>query len=532
MNEKSDIHSDHVVYQVEQHKPELIRRGLPQTAGVYVKGEILGVNVWFTVDTGASRTVLSKRVFNKILGNQRPKLTKHNNSAALEQAAGIPLVDYGSCKINMKIGDLMLNKEVYVGDIKDDILLGIDIGVLDVLSSKGIIKIDGNTIPCVLINSEKLRKIVVADTYQVPGCSEMIMDITSSELSDLSQRQLCNIAIEPTLTFTEKHSLLAAPSLVDMSEHKQGKIRVINPNLDTVCIRSGTVIGHAELSEHSETLFTSADIHDLNSTTNTGCDNKSEHLLHNIDSPDKYVIGCTPQPTTKKASCESDGANEVQLRNLTEASVGKLSDKLSESEQTVNNSLTLTELETQLPAYLQPVYGTASTDRIDSEKVQIVQILLKYQDIFSKDDLDLGCTHLTEHSIDTGNAKPVKLHPRKVPLALVDEEQNAIDLLIAQNTIQESMSPWASPIVLVRKKSGQIRLCVDYRKVNEITTKDAYPLPRTRDCLDAMAGATIFTTLDMTSGYNQIPIKTEDIPKTAFVTKREDSMSSELCLLV
>ena len=222
----------------------------------------------------------------------------------------------------------------------------------------------------------------------------------------------------------------------------------------------------------------------------------------------------------KKASCESDGANEIQLRNLTEASVGKLSGKLSESEQTVNNSVTLTELETQLPAYLQPVYETASTDRIDSEKVQIVQILLKYQEIFSKDDLDLGCTYLTEHSINTGNAKPVKLHPRKVPLALVDEEQNATDLLIAQNTIQESMSPWASPIVLVRKKSGQIRLCVDYRKVNEITTKDAYPLPRTRDCIDAMAGATIFTTLDMTSGYNQIPIKTEDIPKTTFVTKR------------
>ena len=124
---------------------------------------------------------IEEGLHNKILGNQRPKLTKHNNSEALGQAAGIPLVDHGSCKINMKI-DIMLNKEVYVGDIKYDILLGIDIGVLDVLSSKGIIQIDGNTIPCVLINSEKPRQIVVANTYQVPGCSEMIMETTSSEL--------------------------------------------------------------------------------------------------------------------------------------------------------------------------------------------------------------------------------------------------------------------------------------------------------------------------------------------------------------
>ena len=86
--------------------------------------------------------------------------------------------------------------------------------------------------------------------------------------------------------------------------------------------------------------------------------------------------------------------------------------------------------------------------------------------------------------------------------------------------IEESNSPWVSPIVIVRKKSGQIRPCVDYRKVNDLTRKDAYPLPRTQECLDALAGSAIFSTLDMTSGYNQIPVKKEDIPKTAFVTRQ------------
>ena len=88
-----------------------------------------------------------------------------------------------------------------------------------------------------------------------------------------------------------------------------------------------------------------------------------------------------------------------------------------------------------------------------------------------------------------------------------------------QGIIRPSISPWASPIVLVRKKSGKVRPCVDYRRLNAITTKDAFPLPRVSDCLDSVAGATLFSCFDVTSGYHQIPVKESDIPKTAFCTK-------------
>ena len=88
--------------------------------------------------------------------------------------------------------------------------------------------------------------------------------------------------------------------------------------------------------------------------------------------------------------------------------------------------------------------------------------------------------------------------------------------LYRQGSNRPSTSPWASPLVLVRKTYGKVRPCVDYRRVNTVTTKDAFPIPRVQDCLDALSGAAIFSTLDITSAYHQIPVKETDVPKTAF----------------
>jgi hypothetical protein len=104
-------------------------------------------------------------------------------------------------------------------------------------------------------------------------------------------------------------------------------------------------------------------------------------------------------------------------------------------------------------------------------------------------------------------------------LALADEEKLTIEQMERQGIIRKSLSPWASPIVLVRNKNGKVRPCIDYRRLNSVTENDAFPLPIIQDCLDAVSGSTLFTTVDMTSGYHQVPVKESDIPKTAFVTK-------------
>ncbi|MBV2113483.1 MAG: reverse transcriptase family protein, partial [Candidatus Thiodiazotropha sp. (ex Ctena orbiculata)] len=109
--------------------------------------------------------------------------------------------------------------------------------------------------------------------------------------------------------------------------------------------------------------------------------------------------------------------------------------------------------------------------------------------------------------------------PRRVPLAHANDEKKAIEELQAKGVIRDSVSPWASPIVLVAKKDGGVRPCVDYRRVNQLVKPDGFPLPRIQDCLDAVAGSTLFSTFNLTSGYFQIPVKEEDISKTAFVCK-------------
>ncbi|GBM89597.1 Transposon Ty3-I Gag-Pol polyprotein [Araneus ventricosus] len=95
---------------------------------------------------------------------------------------------------------------------------------------------------------------------------------------------------------------------------------------------------------------------------------------------------------------------------------------------------------------------------------------------------------------------------------------NFVTFGVRSGIIEESSGPWASPIVLVKKKDGSTRFCVDYRKLNEITKKDSYRLPRIDDTLDALNGSQWFTTLDLKSGYWQIEIRPEDREKTAFTT--------------
>jgi hypothetical protein len=122
--------------------------------------------------------------------------------------------------------------------------------------------------------------------------------------------------------------------------------------------------------------------------------------------------------------------------------------------------------------------------------------------------------------IDTGNAIPFKDNPRRTSPAKELEIKKHVEEMKRNGIIEEACSPWSSPVVLVRKRDGATRFCVDYRRLNSITRKDAYPLPRIDAILDALGAseARVFSTMDVSSGYWHIPIEETDREKTAFTT--------------
>lgn len=168
-----------------------------------------------------------------------------------------------------------------------------------------------------------------------------------------------------------------------------------------------------------------------------------------------------------------------------------------------------------------------------AQKEGALRVAKEYQHIFSKFPLDFGRVEGIEHTIPTGNNPPIREKYRPIPPSMYQPVKKMIQEMKDLNVIQDSHSPWAAPLVLVKKKDGTIRLCVDYRKLNSITHKDAYPLPRIEESLTAMKSAAYFSTLDLTSGYWQIPMAPEDREKTAFTTPMGlfefNSMAFGLC---
>lgn len=486
VNSKNSDVNEFSVTQSSKNVLELgnkVKRQILRSEGVYVEGYVQGYEVNFTVDTGAVRTVLSVNTFNKIPLFRRPDLVE---SCTLSSADGKPIQELGKAIFEINLGDLCFETELIVANIEDEALLGLDIlmrsnwGPADISLKDGNMMLGDHVIPCTKIGHTKteIRKIYVAENYEIPPQSEVIIDV----FVDRNENDLVasneNYLLEPNEHFSDRFSLIMAPSLVDLSCNVTCKARILNPNDQKCTIYQDTIIGTAEPITSDPTILFK-------------CEDTSE--VNNYDSMRQLKLN-----ETKPVKWET---NEGIIRCLSKkgtADGGKSGN---------------------VPSHLYNMYENIAPGYSQIEKQSIADLLVSHSSTFSKDDTDLGRTNLIEFSIDTGDAKPIKQPPRRVPLAFANEEKVLIEQMEKQGIIRKSTSPWSSPLVLVLKKNGKVRACVDYRMVNSVSKKWAWPLPRIQDCLDSIAGASIFSTFDLTSGFNQIPVKEEDIPKTAFVTK-------------
>lgn len=152
------------------------------------------------------------------------------------------------------------------------------------------------------------------------------------------------------------------------------------------------------------------------------------------------------------------------------------------------------------------------------QRKELLNILQKYQDVFDETRGTKALKGAVKHRIKTGDHEPISQRAYRVAPTERRVIQEEVEKMLARGIIRPSESPWSSPVVLVKKKDGTWRFCVDYRRLNKITKKDVYPLPRIDDTLDCLKRAKFFSSMDLRSGYWQIEVDEADREKTAFIT--------------
>ncbi|MCG7876478.1 MAG: DDE-type integrase/transposase/recombinase [Candidatus Thiodiazotropha taylori] len=163
---------------------------------------------------------------------------------------------------------------------------------------------------------------------------------------------------------------------------------------------------------------------------------------------------------------------------------------------------------------------TSEVDVPENHKPTIVKFLQKHHDLFAVKDSELGHTDTVKMKLDTGDHPPIKLRPYRAPIQNREVIEKAVDEMLDANVIRRSKSPWSFPVVIVDKKDGSKRFCVDFRKLNQITKPNSYPLPLIDDILALLGKAKYFTSLDLKSGYWQVLMDETDKEKTAFACHR------------
>lgn len=275
------------------------------------------------------------------------------------------------------------------------------------------------------------------------------------------------VLIEPNPKMYQHHTCLASNGVVEAVADVPFKILVANFGKHTKNLQKGQVVGnvHANPANLVESNISHGELLRL-------IDNKTAQLYrkHNQIARDESVINDS-------------------LRDLRNSHMGQ-----DEKPVTADD------------------IDLSGVDKSYHKRIRAM--LRKHESMWSA---QLGEIKITEHRIDLKpGSRPFKAQPRRSG----PKERELLDFELKKqhgaNVIEPTVSEWAAPVLFVPKKDGKLRFCIDYRKLNEATVKDSYPIPRMDDCLDSLGDATIFTGLDAYSGYWQMNVAKEDRPKTAF----------------
>jgi len=425
----------------------------------YLPVKIQGSLGEFLVDTGASHSMIGLHFFRKLVGLPTNPL----GSGLVKSADGSHMRTHGRQVLPLKVEGHSYIISSTVAELTDEGILGVDFcslygAVLNSETGEFTLKYPQEMkFQCVLRRISGVSS--VAQTVRIPP------------------RHVCNVVVycrdmgfdrmgvvEPDQEQLGKLGLTSTSTLVQNS--RRTVVPVSNMTYDEVYLERGTSFGEVTYAD----------------------------VVGRADSPEVELAA----KRAAQLGALDASATPVVMQDLEDAKRGN---------------------KWGLPLHLLPLVTDSHLEQ-EEDKEMLAQLLCENADIFSAPDEPLGRTDRVTHRIDTGSSPPLRLPYRRLPLSKKQALEDEVDKMLGEGIIRPSDSPWASPVVMVTKKDGTCRFCIDYRRLNGITRKNAYPLPRIDESLDSLGGNKWFCTLDLQSGYWQIGMHPEDKEKTAFTTHR------------
>lgn len=421
---------------------------------LFLTGNVFGLNIKFLVDTGATLSILHPDKYYDIPERHRPPLEPYK--LKLRMGDGALRSTLGCAVIPMVFNGQLLPQKMVIADIDVSGVLGYDFLYENAVS---INVRDGS----LALNGSKVQCELESELPSVfrVTLSETITIPPNTEVIvrgkvNHDSFNCAQAIVEPTDSRLSEKGILVAKSLVGVHTGEL-PLRLANMSDDPQKIYSGTLAAKCEPVE----IITSDVISHSRENATNQC----------MDTPPKY---------------------------------GRL---VSTSDERGS-----------VPTHLTSLFEASKTNLSESEAEALSSLLVQHAEAFSKYKGDIGRCSLVEHRIHTANNPPIKQAPRRLPILKREAATTEVKRMLDQDLITPSKSPWSSPITLVKKKDGSLRFCIDYRKLNEVTRKDSFPLPRIDDSLDALGGNKYFSVMDLSSGYWQVGVHPDDQGKTAFVT--------------
>ncbi|KAJ3650016.1 hypothetical protein Zmor_021729 [Zophobas morio] len=234
-----------------------------------------------------------------------------------------------------------------------------------------------------------------------------------------------------------------------------------------------------------------------------------------LPSKEHFINTCVTSLPVGVISITNVSENPIEYRASTVVARGQV---CCHEESLVEPECIVLRTEMLKPFVLSEISDQINVDLTADQKQKLLDLLNEYRGCFAVETSQLGKGSGVELEFNLADDKPVSFTPYKLSFAERSQVRDIVKDLLDNGIIPDSHSPYASRILLVKKKTGEMRMCVDYRALNAKTIKDTYPLPRTDEHLDQLAGCEFFTNLDLASGYHQIPVAEKSIAKTAFIT--------------